>query len=239
MRLDKLLEKVVEGSRGDWKKAIKNGEVLVDNKRMTSGNIIVSPGWQSIIVKGEHITTPKEYYFVLYKPVGVVTATKDEHLPTVLSCLSEADRHARLFPVGRLDRDTEGLVLITNNGPLGYKMLNPRHHVDKTYYVETNQSLTEDAIYRLENGIEFLDGTRCKPAKVKVHTISESVSSFDLTISEGKYHQVKKMCRCIGHKVTYLKRVRFGPLVLDEHLTPGTYRTLTQDEFNLLKQYFE
>ena len=144
-----------------------------------------------------------------------------------------------IFPIGRLDRDTEGLVLLTNNGPLGFRMLHPQHHVDKTYYVEVNDALHPDAPAFFENGVTFLDGTSCKPAQLTILSSQKGHSRARVTISEGKFHQVKKMFLAYGVKVTYLKRLSFGGFDLEDTLPAGAYRQLSQEEIKVLKKYFD
>ena len=144
-----------------------------------------------------------------------------------------------LFPIGRLDRDTEGLVLLTNNGPLGFRMLHPQHHVAKTYYVEVNDALHADAPAFFDNGVTFLDGTTCKPAQLTILSSQPGHSRAQITISEGKFHQVKKMFLAYGVKVTYLKRISFGGFNLEDSLPAGAYRQLTVEEIPILKKYFD
>ena len=154
----------------------------------------------------------------------------------MIDLIKKEDRKEGLYPVGRLDRDTEGLVLITNNGPLGFRLLHPKHHVNKTYYVEVNGELAKDAPSFFENGIAFLDGSVCKPAKLQLISSSPEVSCAYITILEGKFHQIKKMFLAYGVKVTYLKRISFGPFELG-NLPVGEYRELTEEEKERLVGY--
>ncbi len=194
---------------------------------------------QDIRVAGQKLVTVKESYFLLNKPAGVVSACSDATFQTVLDLLKEEDRVPGIFPIGRLDRDTEGLVLLTNNGPLGFRMLHPKHHVDKTYYVEVNDALHPDAPAFFENGVTFLDGTSCQPAQLIVLSSQKGHSRARVTISEGKFHQVKKMFLAYGVKVTYLKRISFGGFELEDSLPTGAYRQLTEKEILILKKYFD
>ena len=194
---------------------------------------------QDIRVAGQKLLTAKESYFLLNKPAGVVSACSDANFQTVLDLLREEDRVDGLFPIGRLDRDTEGLVLLTNNGPLGFRMLHPQHHVAETYYVEVNDALHADAPAFFDNGVTFLDGTTCKPAQLTILSSQPGHSRAQITISEGKFHQVKKMFLAYGVKVTYLKRISFGGFELEDTLPAGAYRQLTVEEIPILKKYFD
>ena len=176
---------------------------------------------------------------MLHKPTGVVTANKDKELQTVMDLLSPDIQSDKLYAVGRLDRDTTGLLLLTDNGPLGFQLLHPQYHVDKTYQVEVNGLLTPDHIQDFQKGIIFLDGTVCKPAKLEILSASPSLSQASITISEGKFHQVKKMFLSVGVKVISLKRIQFGPFSLDENLQEGAYRPLNQKELQIIKNYLE
>ncbi|MBM7643030.1 pseudouridine synthase [Streptococcus loxodontisalivarius] len=236
MRLDKLLGQAGYGSRGQVKKLIRSRQVTVDGQLATADNLNVDPNLQDIRVSGKKLSYSPDVYFLLNKPAGSVSAVRDKEHQTVIDLLDEKDRVAGLYPVGRLDRDTEGLVLLTNNGPLGYRLLHPKHHVDKTYYVEVNAALEADAPAFFENGIAFLDGKVCKPAKLEIISSGSEISSAYITISEGKFHQVKKMFLAYGVKVTYLKRISFGPFHLG-NLESGAYRSLTEEEKKKLKNF--
>lgn len=174
---------------------------------------------------------------MLHKPAGVVTANKDKQLPTVMDLLSSDIQSDKLYAVGRLDRDTTGLLLLTDNGPLGFQLLHPQYHVDKTYQVEVNGLLTPDHIQAFQKGIVFLDGTVCKPARLEILSASPSFSQASITISEGKFHQVKKMFLSVGVKVTSLKRTLFGPWSLDESLQEGDYRPLNSEELASIREF--
>ena len=174
---------------------------------------------------------------MLNKPQGVISATTDKEHTTVIDLFANENVEG-LYPLGRLDGDTEGLLLVTNNGPLGYRMLNPDQHIEKEYYVEVNGPLDEDALETFKRGVVFHGGYQCKPSTLTIIESSDSLSRATVTISEGKFHQVKKMFLCVGVKVTYLKRIRFGEFVLDEALAPGEYRELNEAELQLVKTYF-
>ena len=237
MRLEHLLMKHFDISRKQMKKLISSGEVLIDSIPATHVSNNVDPQIQVITVQGSRIEDNSQKYYLLNKPKGVITATTDSHLPTVID-LFKKENVEGLYPIGRLDRDTEGLLIITNNGPLGYRLLNPTQHIEKEYYVEVNGPLDDSCIQRFYDGIVFHDGTICKPAELSILESSPSFSKATVTISEGKFHQIKKMFLCVGVKVTFLKRIRFGEFLLDESLSPGEYRPLNFSELQLLKQYF-
>lgn len=238
MRLEHLMMKHFDISRKQMKKLISSGEVLIDSIPATHVSNNVDPQIQVIAVQGKQIEDSSQKYFMLNKPSGLISATTDEHLSTVIDLFSKENVEG-LYPIGRLDRDTLGLLIITNNGPLGYRLLNPVQHIEKEYYVEVNGPLDNSCIQRFHDGIVFHDGTICKPAILSILESSPSFSKASVVISEGKFHQIKKMFLCIGVKVTFLKRIRFGEFLLDESLSPGEYRPLNPFELQLLKQYFD
>lgn len=176
---------------------------------------------------------------MLHKPNGVVTASKDKKLPTVMDLLPQRLQSNQLYAIGRLDRDTTGLLLLTDNGPLGFQLLHPQYHVDKTYQVKVNGLLTPNHIQQFKDGIVFLDGTVCKPAQLEILSSSPTESRAFITISEGKFHQVKKMFLSVGVKVVSLKRVQFGDFTLDPELAEGQYRPLNPEELEIIKNYLE
>ena len=237
MRLDRLLAQEMV-SRKAMKQALLKKEILVDDYPARSLAQNVDTGLQKLVFQGRQIQGYEHNYLMLHKPNGVVTASKDKKLPTVMDLLPPDIQSDQLYAVGRLDRDTTGLLLLTNNGPLGFQLLHPQYHVDKSYQVVVNGPLTSDHIQKFKDGIVFLDGTTCKPAQLEILDISPTESHASITISEGKFHQVKKMFLCVGVKVTFLKRIRFGEFVLDSSLAPGEYRPLNFSELQILKQYF-
>lgn len=238
MRLDNLLaqEKI---SRKGMKQALLKKEILVDGVPATSLAQNVDTELQELIFQGRKIQGYEHTYLMLHKPNGVVTASKDKKLQTVMDLLPQQLQSDQLYAIGRLDRDTTGLLLLTNNGPLGFQLLHPQYHVDKTYQVEVNGPLSTDHIPQFKDGIIFLDGTVCKPAKLEILSSSPSLSRATITISEGKFHQVKKMFLSVGVKVTSLKRVQFGDFLLDSDLAGGQYRPLNQEELKNIKNYLE
>ena len=226
IRLDKYLSDAGVGTRSEVKELIRKGKIKVN------GICVKDPAYkvndESVEIEGKKVEYSQFSYYMLYKPAGVVTATEDRE-KTVMDLLTGINTK-NLFPVGRLDKDTEGLLLITNDGQLGHNLLSPRKHVDKCYYVELAERITTDAIKELTNGVDIGDDTLTAPAKVD--TISPG--SIYLTITEGRYHQVKRMLKAVGNEVSYLKRVSFGPLELDPELKPGEFRPLEADELIML-----
>ena len=230
MRLDKYLSDMGVGARSELKKDIRKGGASVD------GEIVKDPGRSvdassSVVFKGREVLYEEFAYYMLNKPAGVISASEDGREDTVIDLLPEPKRRD-LFPVGRLDRDTEGLLLITNDGALAHRLLSPKHHVDKTYYVEVSGILNGSDIELFEQGLVLSDGLECLPADLKILSVSDDdySSSAEVTIREGKFHQVKRMFSSIGAEVTYLKRLSMGPVLLDPELEPGESRRLTADE---------
>ena len=235
MRLDRLLaqEKV---SRKSMKQALLKKEILVDDYPVRSLAQNVDTGLQKLVFQGRQIQGYEHNYLILHKPNGVVTASKDKKLPTVMDLVPKNIQSDQLY---RLDRDTTGLLLLTDNGPLGFQLLHPQYHVDKTYQVKVNGPLSSDHIQKFKDGIVFLDGTLCKPAKLEILSANPTESHASITISEGKFHQVKKMFLSVGVKVTSLKRVQFGDFTLDPELAEGQFRPLSLEELEIIKNYLE
>lgn len=238
MRLDRLLaqEKV---SRKAMKQALLKKEILVGDCPARSLSQNIDTGLQKLVFQGRQIQGYEHTYLMLHKPNGSVTASKDKDLPTVMDLLPPDIQSDQLYAVGRLDRDTTGLLLLTDNGPLGFQLLHPQYHVDKFYQVVVNGLLTPDHIQYFKEGIVFLDGTACKPAKLNILSASPTESRASITISEGKFHQVKKMFLSVGVKVVSLKRVQFGDFTLDSELAEGQYRPLNPEELEIIKNYLE
>ena len=238
MRLDRLLaqEKV---SRKAMKQALLKKEILVDDCPASSLAQNVDTGLQKLVFQGRQIQGYEHSYLMLHKPNGVVTASKDKKLPTVMDLLPPDIQSYQLYAIGRLDRDTTGLLLLTDNGPLGFQLLHPQYHVDKSYQVVVNGPLTSEHIQKFKDGIVFLDGTTCKPAQLEILDISPTESHASITISEGKFHQIKKMFLSVGVKVTSLKRVQFGDFTLDPELSEGQFRSLNPEELELIKKHLE
>lgn len=238
MRLDKLLELSAVGSKNQVKKLIRSQAVTIDASVAKSGSQNVDSGLQKILVNGKEIRSFAAAYFILNKPSGVVTARSDANHQTVIDMIKPEDMAEGLYPVGRLDRDTEGLVLLTNNGPLGFRMLHPKHHVSKEYFVTVNGFLGEDAITLFKEGLVFPDGKKCRSSDLRIINQGAEESSAYLTISEGKFHQVKKMFLTYGLKVIFLKRTSFAGIELGD-LTTGDYRQLSHREKQIIKSFLE
>ena len=238
MRLDNLLaqEKI---SRKAMKQALLKEEILVDGRPARSLAQNIDTGLQKLLFQDQIIRGYEHTYLMLHKPTGVVTANKDRELPTVMDLLPPDIQSDMLYAVGRLDRDTTGLLLLTDNGPLGFQLLHPQYHVDKSYQVVVNGPLTSDHIRLFKEGIVFLDRTTCKPAQLEILSSSPTESHASITISEGKFHQVKKMFLSVGVKVVSLKRVQFGDFTLGPELAEGQFRPLNPEELEVIKNYLE
>ncbi|MBY0092993.1 pseudouridine synthase [Priestia megaterium] len=235
MRLDKLLSTVGYGSRKEVKGLLKTGAVKVDGTAVKDAKVHVNPDEQEITVHGEAVSYREFVYFMLHKPQGVISATEDSLHETVLDLLELDDSVYDPFPVGRLDKDTEGLLLLTNDGQLAHQLLSPKKHVPKTYFAKINAPVTEEDAEAFRQGVTLDDGYVTKSAELKILT-SGVESEIELTIVEGKFHQVKRMFEARGKKVTYLKRLSMGALLLDESLDLGEYRELTEEELALLQK---
>ena len=232
IRLDKYLADMGVGTRTEVKDKIRRGIVEVDGKVVKTPEIKIDARNQTVQYNGEPLAYQSYVYYMLNKPAGVISATKDKKEKTVLD-LIDCKKRKDLFPVGRLDKDTEGLLLITNDGDLAHRLLSPRKHVDKTYYARIEGQVTDADIAVFAKGVEIGKGEITKPATLEILT-SNVISEIRLTIQEGKFHQVKRMFETVGKKVLYLKRLSMGSLVLDKDLMPGQYRLLTQEEIELL-----
>ncbi|MCW6675999.1 16S rRNA pseudouridine(516) synthase [Aerococcaceae bacterium NML180378] len=236
MRLDRLLYNTGFGSKRNVTQLFNRRQIYIDGRLATHLGQNVDPFLQAVCVSGQRITGDKQHvYYMLNKPQGVVTANSDRKLPTVIDLIAPEDRRPALYAVGRLDGDTEGLLLLTDNGPLGYRLLHPQRHIPKTYAVTTLEPLETRDIERFHQGIIFHDGTQCKSAQL--HIISPHHAH--VTLHEGKFHQVKKMFLSVGKKITHLKRITFGDLALDSTLNAGEYRPLTSTELAIIKQYLD
>lgn len=218
------------GTRTQVKDMLKKGLVTVDDIIVKDPGLKIDTTALSIIkVSGEVISYSEYEYYMLNKPAGVITATSDKKQSTVMDLVK--GNRKDMFPVGRLDKDTEGLLLITNDGDLAHELLAPKKHVDKTYYAELLKDVSDNYIEEFSNGIVLKDGIKTMPAVLRIL----DKRRVELTIHEGKYHQVKRMFEATGNKVTYLKRLSMGSLTLDETLPLGGYRPLTENEINSLK----
>lgn len=236
-RLDKFLVEMSVASRSTIKDMAKKGRITVNGEVVKASDVKIDENIDVVAVDGQVIAFSDTEYFMLNKPAGVITATLDKKAKTVLDLIDERTRND-LFPVGRLDKDTEGLLLITNDGNLAHRLLAPKKHVDKVYYADIDGIVTDEHVRRFAEGLTLLDGTPVMPGELAVHDTDTDAgtSRIQLTIHEGKFHQVKRMFEAVGCSVTYLKRLSMGPLALDEKLAPGEYRRLTDEEINMLKE---
>ena len=234
MRLDKFLADMGLGTRKKKKKDIRKGLILVNGTPIRTPEYKIDIQKDQVTAKGQPVSYAKQEYYMLNKPGGVVSATEDKREKTVLDLIQEKKRKD-LFPVGRLDKDTEGLLLITNDGPLAHELLSPKKHVDKTYFVKAGKPLSDEDVRMLETGVDIGEEKQTLPGKVS--RLSPERTSFCLTIREGKFHQIKRMLQAVDNEVLYLKRLSMGSLVLDEGLDPGEYRPLTQEEIERLKEH--
>ena len=230
IRLDKFLCDMDFGTRSEVKAIIKKGLVTVNESICKVPEYKIDPHNDTIVCQGKLCEYETFHYYMLHKPAGFITATTDDTAPTVMELLGDSNRKD-LFPVGRLDKDTEGLLLITNNGALAHKLLSPKKHVPKTYLVKIPESLSMCQIEALEQGLDIGDDKLTLPAKLEV----VDDTTIHLTITEGRFHQVKRMLLAVGSEVLYLKRLTFGPLILDENLPKGAYRKLNKEEIECLQ----
>ena len=237
MRLDKYLANSGAGSRKEVKQLIQKGRVSVNGLIIKDPGYILSEGDSRVTVDGESIIYEEYSYYMMNKPAGVITATEDKREKTVLDLMPPSVPKG-LSPVGRLDKDTVGLLLLTNDGELAHRLLSPKTHVPKTYFAivcGTDRHVDDSDIEAFFRGIELSDFT-CKPAKLNVLKKKEGfVTETLVTIYEGKFHQIKRMFKAIGFEVIFLKRESMGPLSLDEKLSPGEFRRLSSEEINKLK----
>lgn len=232
MRLDKFLCELNQGTRSQVKSLIRQGLVTVNGVVIKSPEYKVEENKDCVVLRGAPLQYQRFQYFMLNKPKGVVSATQDNTARTVLDLLSPQDRQEDLFPVGRLDKDTEGLLLVTNDGELAHRLLSPKRHVDKTYLVGVERPLLEKAVEALEQGVDIGEKRLTAPAQVRILKEKELL----ITIHEGKFHQVKRMLQAVDNQVIFLKRISFGGLFLDESLEPGAYRALTEQEVTILHE---
>ncbi|MCI8869346.1 MAG: rRNA pseudouridine synthase [Lawsonibacter sp.] len=232
-RLDKLLAGTGRWSRREVKDLIRQGRVAVDGLRAGRPEDKCDPALSVLTVDGEEADCAPFVYLMLHKPAGLLSATEDRSQKTVLDLLPEPLRRRGLFPVGRLDKDTEGLLLLTDDGPLAHGLLSPRKHVDKVYFARVDGLLTREDVRALGEGMTLGDGLRCLPADLEA--LGDG-SECRLTLREGKYHQAKRMLAARGKPVLYLKRLSMGPLMLDEALERGAWRPLKPEELRALRQ---
>lgn len=232
-RLDKMLASQNVGSRKEVQKLIKNGEVYVNGEICRKPDTKVDVDSDEITVSGQAVNYQKYIYIMMNKPGGVLSASTDKYDKTVIDLLPEEYKRKGLFPAGRLDKDTEGLLIITDDGDFAHRMLSPKKHVEKKYIAKLDKEITEETIKRFEDGIIFADGTECMPAKLELEDESDKKTGI-VTICEGKFHQVKKMFICCGIKVVHLKRISIGNLYLDSNLPIGCSKLMTNLDKELI-----
>lgn len=231
MRIDKFVSEQAGISRSDAKTMIKKSQITVNGTPVRSADMKIDPDKDTVAVRGREISYRKYMYIMLNKPDGVVCATRDGLSSTVLELLPEEFRRKGLFPAGRLDKDTEGFVFITDDGALAHRMLSPKKHVEKEYIVTLETPAEERYIEVFASGMTIDGGEECMPAQL---TMTDDPHVVRLVLHEGKYHQVKRMMEAVGNKVTHLKRIRMGGILLDPNLAAGECREITQEELSEL-----
>lgn len=233
IRLDKYLADMGCGTRSELKNKIRKGTVLVNGIAVKNADFKLTPGADTVCFEGKEIGYEAYVYYLFHKPAGCISATEDSCERTVLDYFPKA-RQRNLFPVGRLDKDTEGLLLITNDGVLAHNLLSPRKHVEKTYYARIEGRVDEEDVKAFAKGVDIGDAKPALPARLSIHT-SGDISEIEVTVCEGRFHQVKRMFEAVNKKVCYLKRLSMGTLTLDDTLLSGEYRKLTLEEIERLK----
>ena len=232
-RLDKVLSNMGYGTRKEVKNLVKSGEVIVNGNLVKDSSAHVDPENDNIEVSGEKLIYRKYIYIMLNKPQGVISATEDDYERTVIDLLEPEHAVFNPAPVGRLDKDTEGLLLLTNDGDLNHRLLSPKKHVPKKYYAKIRGIVDENDVKKFSEGVVLDDGYKTMPSELKILK-SDSLSEIEVVLYEGKFHQVKRMFEAVGKKVEYLKRLEMGPLKLDVRLQTGEYRELTGQELEML-----
>ncbi len=234
MRLDKFLSITGTASRSEAKKIVRAGSVSVNGVVASSAEQKIDPEADTVVVCGKKIIYRKYTYILMNKPEGVVSATEDGRERTVLDLLPSEMRKTDLFPCGRLDKNTLGLMLITDNGALAHRLLAPKTHVEKEYYFRAKFPISNSDAKRFEKGLILEDGYETKPAKIRLENAGDEGK---ITLIEGKYHQIKRMLEALNNKIVYLERIRFGNLCLDETLARGEWRYLTEEEIAVLERH--
>ncbi|HBE9730387.1 TPA: rRNA pseudouridine synthase [Clostridioides difficile] len=234
-RIDKILSNLGYGSRSEIKKYCKQGSVVVNGSEVSNPGTQVDTENDEILFNGEEVIYREYIYLMMNKPNGYISATTDKYDPTVLDLIDLSYLAFEPFPVGRLDKDTEGLLVLTNDGKLSHRVLSPKKHVPKTYYAKIDGVVTEEDVEAFLEGVVLDDGYKTMPSQLNILK-SDDESEIELTIHEGKFHQVKRMFESVGKKVVYLKRLSMGNLKLDESLELGEYRELTDEEVKLIEE---
>ncbi len=248
IRLDRYLADAGQGTRNQVKQLVRRGSVTINGTVVKQTDCKVNTDSDCVAVDGHLLSFAEYQYFMLHKPAGVVSATTDGRNKTVLELIGEEKRRD-LFPVGRLDKDTEGLLIITNDGKMANNLLAPGKHVDKLYYAEVSGEVTEEIIASFRKGLDIGDTALTAPAQLRLISCEKDkksgavgtvpVSRVEIVITEGRYHQIKRMFQALGMEVLYLKRLSMGPITLDENLACGAYRALSKREIDLLKGVHE
>ena len=233
MRLDKFLSEMGISSRKETALLAKKGQITVDGLPIKDASKHIDPEKSRVVFCGREISYSKYTYVMLNKPEGYVSATEDSKLPVVTELLSDELRRMELFPVGRLDRDTVGLMILTNNGQLAHRLLSPKHHVEKEYYFKCAEPLVAGAEEKFKNNIVLADGYECKSAEL---FCDSDRMGGRIILTEGKYHQIKRMIASLGNKVTFLERIRFSDIPLDSSLQRGEWRILSEREKEILEK---
>ncbi len=234
-RLDKIIANSGTLSRKEVHRLIKSGAVSVNGITTKDRGFCIDPETAQIKINGQPVSLEKYVYIMLNKPEGVVSATKDPTEKTVVDLVPAEFKKKNLFPAGRLDRNTTGFVLITDNGDFAHKILSPKNHIEKTYEARLAEKIDEISLQKVAEGITLGDGTECLPAKVRVLEDGNN-PLIEIKICEGKYHQIKRMFAAVGNAVVELKRVKMGELPLDESLAPGECKVLSKEEVELIKK---
>ena len=234
MRIDKLLSDMGLATRSEARAACKSGQLLVDGVAVRDSSSHVDPAKQSITFRGRDISYRRYTYVMLNKPEGYVSATEDSKLPVVTELLDGELQRMELFPVGRLDRDTTGLMILTNNGPLAHRVLSPKHHVPKVYRFSAAEPMREGVEEEFRDGVTLADGYECKSAEI---LLDPDRMGGLITLTEGKYHQIKRMVASTHNRVVTLERISFGGIKLDTSLARGEYRLLTDEEIEMLENH--
>lgn len=236
-RIDKILANLGYGSRKEIKQIARKGLIEVNGEVVKDSGMQVDPKEDKIFINGEQIFYREFIYLMMNKPDGVISATRDSRDETVIDLLEVEHQVFEPFPVGRLDKDTVGLLLLTNDGELNHRLISPKWKVDKVYRAKIDAKVTEKDIQKFKDGITLDDGYVCKEAILEIISANDEESEIKLTIQEGKFHQVKRMFEAVNKNVTYLQRIEFGTLTLDEDLEEGEYRELTEEEVSILKGF--
>ncbi|AIF43155.1 pseudouridine synthase [Virgibacillus sp. SK37] len=229
MRLDKLLSNSGVGTRKEVKVLLKKKYVKVNDQIIKDGSKHIDPERDVIKVKEEIVTYQKYIYLMLHKPSGCISATVDKQEKTVIDLLDQELQHYKPFPVGRLDKDTEGLLLLTNDGELAHQLTSPKKDIEKVYYAKIKGRVTSEDVKSFQEGVILDDDYQAKPAQLKIMAQGE-ISEIEVTVTEGKFHQVKRMFEAVGKNVIYLKRIRMGNIILDHSLKRSTWRELSENE---------